>query len=89
MQMILEYLQKGAEVEPPTYTLCRLTIALEKWFAIDDYVLNKDDCRDLVRQILSDEQFALVEEEGEIDLSHMISGVGRFRILYTSKGSYL
>lgn len=94
MQMILdEYLQKGVEIGASDIHVCAgLPFALRKngsLYYIDDYVLNKDDCRDLVRQILSDEQFALVEEEGEIDLSHMISGVGRFRInIYKQRGSY-
>ena len=94
MQMILdEYLQKGVEIGASDIHVCAgLPFALRKngsLYYIDDYVFNKDDCRDLVRQILSDEQFALVEEEGEIDLSHMISGVGRFRInIYKQRGSY-
>jgi len=47
------------------------------------------DTEEIAKELLSDKQFARLEEKGEIDFSYAISGIGRFRVnVYSQRGSY-
>lgn len=90
---INEYLQKAVEMQASDLHVCAgLPAAIRKHgslYCLDDYVLNKDDCLDLVEQVIKKEQLVKLEEQGELDLAYMISGVGRFRVnIYRQRGSY-
>ncbi|MFY9213827.1 MAG: type IV pilus twitching motility protein PilT [Tissierellaceae bacterium] len=57
--------------------------------SIDDYVLTPEDTRKMVREALSDSLWAQLEENGEIDSSYSLPGVGRYRInAFKQRGSY-
>lgn len=58
--------------------------------SIDDYVLTPEDTRKMVREALSDSLWAQLEENGEIDSSYSLPGVGRYRInAFKQRGSYV
>ncbi|EOD00112.1 type IV pilus twitching motility protein PilT [Caldisalinibacter kiritimatiensis] len=51
--------------------------------------LTPNDNYDLVKQMLSEEQFKTLEREGELDLSYSQRGLGRFRVnVYKQRGTY-
>jgi len=55
----------------------------------NDEVLKPEDAEMIVRSILSEEQFARLEDVGEIDFSYQIPGLSRFRVnAYKQRGSY-
>lgn len=55
----------------------------------NDINLTPKDNYELVRQMLNDEQFRVLEEKGEIDLSYSEGGLGRFRVnVYKQRGTY-
>jgi len=55
----------------------------------NDEVLKPEDTEKIVRSILSEEQFARLEDVGEIDFSYTIPGLSRFRVnAYKQRGSY-
>jgi len=43
-------------------------------------VLMPDDTRDLVTQVMSEEQFEQFQTSGELDLAYSVAGLGRFRV---------
>lgn len=50
--------------------------------------LTPDDTNTYVREVLSEEQYNKYNENGELDLSYAIQGVGRFRVnVYKQRGS--
>lgn len=52
-------------------------------------VLMSDDTLSLVKQVLNQEQFAILEEKGEVDCSYSVDAVGRFRVnAFKQRGSY-
>ena len=54
-----------------------------------DSPLTPEDTEELVRQVLSDSQFDLLNERGELDFSYSAPGQGRFRVnAYIQRGSY-
>ncbi|MDX9917462.1 MAG: type IV pilus twitching motility protein PilT [Gudongella sp.] len=54
-----------------------------------DTPLQPDDTENLVRQILSDKQFDMLNDKGELDFSYSAMGHGRFRVnAYIQRGSY-
>ena len=56
---------------------------------IGDKPLTPDDTKDLTMQILSEKQFKILEERGELDFSYSNPGVGRYRVnAYKQRGSY-
>ncbi len=56
---------------------------------LGDVPLKPDDTESLVRQALSEKQFAVLEDKGEIDFSYASPGKGRFRVnAYKQRGSY-
>jgi len=90
---ICEYLQKAVEMEASDLHICAgLPVVIRKYgslYFIDDHVLTGEDCLDVVRQLVTDEQFATLEEEGELDFAYMLKGVGRFRInTFSQRGTY-
>jgi len=55
----------------------------------NDEVLSPADTEEIVRTMLSEDQFARLEDVGEIDLSYTIPGLSRFRVnVYRQRGSY-
>lgn len=53
----------------------------------DDRVLKPEDTLDMIRELLTGEQYEDFVEQGDLDLSYEIPGVSRFRInLYRQKG---
>lgn len=51
--------------------------------------LKPEDTERLVREALSEKQFAVLEDKGEIDFSYASPGKGRFRVnAYKQRGSY-
>ena len=55
----------------------------------NDHPLTPADTEEVVRSILSDEQFSRLEENGEIDFSYIVPGLSRFRVnAYKQRGSY-
>jgi len=56
---------------------------------IDANVLAPDQIKNFINMLLSDKQKAVLENEKEIEFSHSIPGVSRFRInIITQRGSY-
>ncbi|MBS4024231.1 MAG: type IV pilus twitching motility protein PilT [Clostridia bacterium] len=54
-----------------------------------DEKLTMEDTEDLVRQALTDSQFEVLQERGELDFSYSTPGKGRFRVnAYRQRGSY-
>jgi len=93
LMRIDEYLQKAVEMDASDIHICvGLPVVIRKFgslYFIDDQILTKEDCLNLVKQILTEEQFVILEEEGEIDLAYMLPDVGRFRVnSFRQKGSY-
>jgi len=57
--------------------------------AFGDTPLTPEDTEELVRQVLSDSQFDVLNDRGEIDFSYSAPGQGRFRVnAYIQRGSY-
>ncbi len=55
----------------------------------NDQPLTPADTEEIVRSILTDEQFARFEEAGELDFSYVVPGLSRFRVnAYKQRGSY-
>ena len=55
---------------------------------LDGPLLQPDDTRQLAGQILTDEQFDLFEDRGELDFSYNSAGTGSFRVnVYYQRGS--
>lgn len=55
----------------------------------NDEVLKPADTEQIVRSILTEEQFARLEDVGEIDFSYQIPGLSRFRVnAYKQRGSF-
>lgn len=59
-------------------------------FFLDEYPrLSPEDTERLIRSVLLEEQFARLEQAGEIDLSFGVPGVGRFRVnAFRQRGTY-
>ncbi len=56
---------------------------------INEEIVHPSDTMELVREILSAEQFDTLEHKGQIDFSYSMEGVGRFRVnAYRQRGSY-
>lgn len=56
---------------------------------VSDYRLLPDDTIRIVRSILSDYQYSKFLEEGELDFSFPLHGLGRFRVnVYKQRGSF-
>lgn len=56
---------------------------------IDGEKLSPADTRKLVDEIVAPEYRRILDEKGEIDLSHSVKGFGRFRVnVYRQRGSY-
>lgn len=54
-----------------------------------DTPLEPEDTEELVRQILSEKQFDMLNDKGELDFSYSAYGKGRFRVnAYIQRGSY-
>lgn len=54
-----------------------------------DEKLTMEDTEDLVRQALTENQFAVLQERGELDFSYSSPGKGRFRVnAYLQRGSF-
>ncbi len=52
-------------------------------------ILKPDDTAAFVKQVLNEEQLKILNEEGEVDTSFSIPGLGRFRInAFKQRGSY-
>jgi twitching motility protein PilT len=52
-------------------------------------ILRPDDTVKIVREVTSPEQFAMLEQKGELDFSYSLSRVSRFRVnAYRQRGSY-
>lgn len=90
---INDYLKKAVEMEASDLHICAgLPVVIRKHgslYFIDDHILTKEECMDLVKQILTESQFEFLEDEGEIDLAYMLSGVGRFRVnAFRQRGTY-
>lgn len=50
--------------------------------------LSPKDTEDFVRELLDDGQYEKYKEDGEIDLSYSVAGIGRFRVnIYRQRGS--
>jgi twitching motility protein PilT len=47
---------------------------------LTDTPLKPDDTRELVEQLLKDNELVLFKEKGEVDFSHSCPGLGRFRV---------
>ncbi|MGB9679468.1 MAG: type IV pilus twitching motility protein PilT [Thermoanaerobacteraceae bacterium] len=56
---------------------------------IDDKPLNPSQTEEFAKDILSSEQIEKLKENGDIDLSYSVKGLGRFRInIYKQRGTY-
>ncbi|NLL81110.1 MAG: type IV pilus twitching motility protein PilT [Tissierellia bacterium] len=68
---------------PPTY---RINGEL---LSFNDIPLSPEDTLQLTRQALNNEQFERIEKQGELDFSHSIPSLGRFRVnAYRQRSSY-
>lgn len=68
---------------PPTF---RIFGELRK---LGDKPLSPDDTKELTKQALSEKQFNILEEKGELDFSYSSPGVGRYRVnAYKQRGSF-
>jgi twitching motility protein PilT len=48
-----------------------------------------DDTKELVKSVASEDSLAKLDEDGQIDMSYSLPGVGRFRVnIYKQRGSY-
>jgi twitching motility protein PilT len=88
-----EYLQKAVEMEASDLHICvGVPVVIRRFgslYYIDDYVLNKEDSRELVEQVLTKDQIKILESEGEIDFAYTLAGIGRFRVnAFRQRGSY-
>jgi twitching motility protein PilT len=55
----------------------------------NDQPLDQADTEEIVRSILTDDQFDRFEEAGELDFSYVVPGLSRFRVnAYKQRGSY-
>lgn len=60
-----------------------------KLVKVSEYTLNPQDTLEIVKSILTDYQYDRFLEEGELDFSFPLSGLGRFRVnVYKQRGSY-
>ncbi|MBS4540014.1 type IV pilus twitching motility protein PilT [Clostridium sp. D2Q-11] len=51
--------------------------------------LTPEDNHNLVKQILDEKELNILEEKGQLDKSHSIQGIGRFRVnVYKQRGTY-
>jgi len=87
------YLQQAVENESSDLHVCAGLPAVIRrhgsLYYLDDTVLTKDDCMELVKQCLSKEEVQELIDTGEIDFAYAISGVGRFRVnIYRQRNSY-
>lgn len=56
---------------------------------IGEAKLMPDDTRNIIKQLLTEEQYKQLEEKGELDLSFSLAGVGRFRVnVYMQRGTF-
>lgn len=56
---------------------------------IDNNTLSSSDTERIVKEVLEDKHLEALEAKGEIDLSHSVTGLGRFRVnVYRQRGSY-
>ena len=88
-----EYLQKAVEMEASDVHICvGVPVVIRRHgslYYIDDYILNREDSRELVEQVLSKDQLKTLESEGEVDFAYMLPGMGRFRVnAFRQRGSY-
>lgn len=68
---------------PPTY---RIFGELVK---VGDEPLSPEDTKKLTEEALTEKQFSILEEKGELDFSYSSPGVGRYRVnAYKQRGSY-
>lgn len=56
---------------------------------VSDYTLSPDDTVSIVKSILNNFQYSRFVEEGELDFSYPLQGLGRFRVnVYKQRGSF-
>lgn len=90
---ITTLLEQAVENESSDLHLCTgLPAVIRRYgslYYLDDLVLTKEDCLDLVRQCLSQEQVDVLFEEGELDFAYTLSGIGRFRVnIFRQRNTY-
>ncbi len=93
MYNIMELLQKTVELKASDlhitvayYPSIRINGRLEKF---GDEKLQPNDTLELVKQIVTEEQYEILKENGDIDLSLSLKNIGRFRInIFKQRGTY-
>lgn len=52
-------------------------------------IIHPEDTIEILKEILTEEQYSVLEEYGEVDFSYSAEGIGRFRVnAYKQRGSY-
>ncbi len=90
---IKDYLKKAVEVSASDIHICvGLPVILRKHgelLYMDDQFLSMDDCYNIVRQCVDEDEMKVLERDGEVDFAYAIPSVARFRVnAFRQRGSY-
>ncbi len=60
--------------------LCPVAVRIDGKIAYSDYIATTEVIESFIKQVSSEKQLKLLENDGDLDISHREDGVGRFRV---------